>query len=93
MPQMCWVEQMGPGRGRGTENPRTSLVASRPWPAMIHVQRLRQLPTNHDHAALASGLTREYQVDSPSSFASLVGPACSRDGPYQREEKYIRRAG
>lgn len=75
------VEQMGPERGRGTENPRSSLVVRHRKVMTTHVQRLRQLPTNHDHAALVSGLTREYQVDSPSSFASLVGPVCSRDGP------------
>ncbi len=48
-----------------------------------HDFRSRQLPTNHNHASLriVRCVTREYQNDSPSIIASLMGPGLSRDGP------------
>jgi hypothetical protein len=76
------LESPGPWkRGNGTENPRTNYVQwERP---MTHAPRSRQLPTNHNHAALRvhARVTREYQFDSPSITAAFPGPGLSRDGP------------
>jgi hypothetical protein len=75
-----FLESPGPRkRGNGTENPRTNSVQwERP---MTHVLRSRQLPTNHNHAALRASVIREYQFDSPSITAAFPGPGLSRDGP------------
>jgi hypothetical protein len=74
------LESPGPLKhGNGTENPRKNYVQwERPT---THVKRSRQLPTNHNHAALRASVTREYQFDSPSISAALPGPGLSRDGP------------
>lgn len=57
-------------------------------PSMTHVSRLRQLPTNHNHASSVRlwRIIREYQVDSPSKYASLPGSWLSRDGPGKKAE-------
>ena len=44
----------------------------------------RQLPTNRYHASLSRSsteITREYQTDSPSQQAGLMGSSLARDGP------------
>ena len=70
-------------RGRGTEHPRLHYVARSLLSAVTHVPRLRQLPTNHNHACSApfTGVIRVYQSDSPSRDASLPGPERSRQYP------------
>jgi hypothetical protein len=55
---------------------------------MTHDGRWRQLPTNHNHAALHCGATREYQVDSPSINVSLLEHILSRDGPLREGQCY-----
>ena len=58
-----------------------------------HDRRSRQLPTNHDHAALPAErpIIREYQVDSPSMSILLTGLGRSRDDP--RKKLQIKRKG
>ena len=55
------LESPGPRKhGNGTENPRPTYVQwERP---MTHDERSRQLPTNHNHAALRLRVTREVIV-------------------------------
>lgn len=76
------LESPGPRKhGNGKENPRVDSVQwERP---MTHELRSRQLPTNHNHAALRTHarVTREYQFDSPSITVVFPGPGLSRDAP------------
>jgi len=63
--------------------PSSSPCAMDKSTSMTHANRLRQLPTNHNHASSVrlKRIIREYQVDSPSRYASLSGSWLSRDGP------------
>ena len=60
-------------RGNDTENPRFCYVAQGRKPETTHDLRMRQLPTNENLASLgrATGLIREYQLDSSSKQAGL----------------------
>ena len=71
------------GAGNGMENPLPHSVQDRNLRISRTRPRLRQLPTNHNHASLCrfTGITREYQYDSPSQIALPWIPGFSRDGP------------
>lgn len=63
------------------ENPRDGYVQGITVCSLTHDFRSRQLRTNHNHAALAFMLTREYQNDSPSTIASPLTSGLPQQGP------------
>ncbi len=60
-------------RGNDTEKPRSCYVAQWRKLETTHDFRMRMLPTDENLASLnrATGLTREYQLDSSSKQAGL----------------------